>query len=61
MNDQAFLRALESLLITHSHVPCSNTPREVLAAHMLHSLKLFESSLIERAAHPFYAPGRVDA
>lgn len=38
----------------------TNTPPEVLAAHMLASLRLFEDSLIERSRHPFYHPGRVD-
>jgi hypothetical protein len=40
------------------HPPHTNTPLEVLAQHMVRSLDLFEHSLIERANHPFFAPGR---
>lgn len=38
----------------------TNTPSDVLAAHMAASLRLFEDSLLERARHPFYNPGRLD-
>lgn len=38
----------------------TNTPIDVLAAHMVRSLELFEQSIIDRGNHPFYAPGRHD-
>jgi len=39
----------------------TNTPVEVLAAHMVKSLDLFEQSLLDRAAHPFFYMGKRDA
>ena len=39
----------------------TNTPLEVLAAHMVKSMELFERSLLARSAHPFFAPGMRDA
>lgn len=38
----------------------TNTPSDVLAAHMVASLRLFEDSMLRRAKHPLYNPGRVD-
>lgn len=39
----------------------TNTPLDVLAAHMVASLRQFEASLIARSSHPFFAPGRQPA
>lgn len=49
---------LVQILARHPQFVRSNTPLEVLAGHMVNSLALFESTLIARADHPFYAPGR---
>jgi hypothetical protein len=49
---------LADVLAKHPEVITTNTPLEVLAAHMLASLQLFEDSLKERAAHDFYRPGQ---
>lgn len=51
---------LVQLLARHPRFVRSNTPLEILAGHMVNSLALFESTLIARADHPFYAPGRLD-
>ena len=52
---------LVSVLIRNSAKLRTNTPLEVLAAHMVASLKSFEQSLLDRSAHPFFAPGKRDA
>lgn len=49
---------LVAALARHPTTFRTNTPLEVLASHMLTSLQLFEASLLERSAHPFYAPDR---
>lgn len=38
----------------------TNTPSDVLSAHLVASLRLFEDSILRRAKHPLYNPGRVD-
>ena len=50
--------ALIALLVAHPELRRTNTPPEVLAAHMLASLRQFEDSLLARSAHPFYRPGQ---
>jgi hypothetical protein len=50
---------IADVLARHSHVLQTNTPLEVLAAHMVASLNLFEQSLKDRADHDFYHPERV--
>jgi hypothetical protein len=45
-------------LARHPHAVRTNTPLDVLASHMLTSLQLLEATLLERSAHPFFAPGR---
>jgi hypothetical protein len=52
---------LVALLARHPYVIQTNTPLDVLAAHMIASLYLFEQSLKDRADHAFYNPGKVDA
>jgi hypothetical protein len=49
---------LADVLAKHPHVVSTNTPLEVLAAHMLASLQLFEQSIKDRSDHPFYRPGQ---
>jgi hypothetical protein len=39
----------------------TNTPLEVLAAHMVRSMESFEWALLARSMHPFFAPGKRDA
>jgi hypothetical protein len=51
-------RDLADLLAQHRGEVTTNTPPDVLAAHMVAALALFERSLLDRARHPFYAPGR---
>jgi hypothetical protein len=46
------------VLAQHPEVVTTNTPLEVLAAHMLASLQLFEQSIKDRSDHPFYRPGQ---
>jgi hypothetical protein len=48
---------IASILARHPRLVRTNTPLEVLAEHMIESLALFESSLLERAKHPFFRPG----
>lgn len=36
----------------------TNTPLEVLAAHMVKSMELFEASIKARSDHPFFALGK---
>ena len=48
-------------LALHPEMVHTNTPLEVLAAHMTNSLALFESTLIARAQHDFFKPGYTDA
>ena len=50
-----------ALLLIEQRLPRTNTPPEVLAAHMLASLKAFEDSLLARSAHPFFRPGKPHA
>jgi hypothetical protein len=52
-----FQQALEAALIKFNPQR-TNTPVDVLAAHMERALAEFETTLLERARHPFYAPGR---
>ena len=49
---------LAAVLIEHRDRVRTNTPADVLAAHMVKALELFEETLLERARHPFYAPGQ---
>lgn len=51
---------LTALIDLHRAELRTNTPSNVLAAHMVASLRLFEESMLERARHPFYNPGRID-
>jgi TorA maturation chaperone TorD len=48
---------LETALIQNPAARRTNTPTDVLAAHLVKALELFEETLLERARHPFYAPG----
>ena len=50
-----------SVLIRNSAKVRTNTPLEVLAAHMVASLHSFETTLLELSNHPFFAPGKRDA
>jgi hypothetical protein len=52
---------LVELLARHPYAIQTNTPLDVLAAHMIASLYLFEQSLKDRADHAFYNPGKVNA
>jgi len=56
----SFQDALEAALIAHNPQR-TNTPTSVLAAHMARALEEFERTLLERSAHPFYAPGKPHA
>lgn len=56
-----FRQALIDALLRHPSATRTNTPVDVLAGHMVHSLNLFEASIIERSQHPFYSPGKVHA
>jgi hypothetical protein len=49
---------LVALLARHPYVIQTNTPLDVLAAHMIASLYLFEQSLKDRSDHKFYHPER---
>ena len=51
---------LAAVLDRHFAELRTNTPSSVLASHMVAALRLFEGSLLERARHPFYNPGRLD-
>lgn len=51
---------LADWVIRHPEAQRTNTPPEVLAEHMLASLRAFEDSLLARSAHPFYRPGKPD-
>jgi hypothetical protein len=53
------IQDIADVLARHSHALQTNTPLDVLAAHMVASLKLFEQSLKDRADHDFYHPERV--
>ena len=49
--------SLAQWLVEHRYeVTKTNTPLDILAAHMLASLALFEQSLLDRANHEFYNP-----
>ena len=50
--------SLADWLARHPEAVRTNTPLDVLAAHMLASLKTFEDSLLARSAHPFFRPGK---
>jgi hypothetical protein len=54
-------RAIEMTLARHFSEVKTNTPLDVLAAHMVASLRLFEATLQQRADHQFFAPGRRNA
>jgi hypothetical protein len=54
-------RAIEMTLVRHQGEVKTNTPLEILAAHMVESLRLFEASLIARSDHQFYHPERRNA
>ncbi len=60
MSEQ-FLRELTEVLVRHRFIPQTNTPPDVLALHMFESLRLYESSLLGRKNHPFFAPGKINA
>lgn len=47
-----------SVLIRNSAKVRTNTPLEVLAAHMVQSLHAFEQTLLDRSNHPLFAPGK---
>ena len=49
---------LVAVLIQHQSQVRTNTPLEVLAAHMVQSLNAFEQTLLDRSNHPFFAPGK---
>ena len=49
--------SLTDWLIAHPELIRTNTPPDVLAAHLLASLAAFEDSLLARSAHPFFRPG----
>ena len=51
--------SLADWLARHPEAVRTNTPLDVLAAHMLASLRAFEDSLAARASHPFFRPGSV--
>ncbi|RPI19662.1 MAG: hypothetical protein EHM65_01230 [Acidobacteriales bacterium] len=51
------LHDLETALIQNPAERRTNTPTDVLAAHLAECLRAFETALLARAAHPFYAPG----
>jgi hypothetical protein len=53
-----FLHDLETALIQNPKERRTNTPTDVLAGYLAGCLHAFETTLLARAAHPFYAPGR---
>ena len=54
-------QAIVAVLAADPRACRTNTPLEVLAAHMVRSMELFERSLLARSAHPFYAMGKQGA
>jgi hypothetical protein len=54
-------KAIVAALAADPHICRTNTPLEILAAHMIQSMELFEKTLADRSRHQFYAMGKRDA
>jgi hypothetical protein len=55
------VQAIAAVLAQYPDLVSTNTPLEVLAAHMLASLDVFEDTLKARSDHQFYHPERRNA